>query len=713
MPKTALTLTEDQLERMVRYVRARIESMDAARNTGWLADRERFDREWNDDFSHREWESAVFAKSNESLNMVGSGVDFIRSRMMEEIFGSKPWFFVDPRSPAGRDPVLADQVTKHLRWKLGPDQVDFEGVARDLVTQACKMGECVAKVFYKSEEETYERIASILWDPRTNAPVLTPDGELIFEASDTTNPEDRLKGESGNEPSAAESSTPAPGCCWKEQIVSERVKHYTGAKAVPLHYQEFYCPLNAASIHEADFVAHLTSMRLSELCVHLGVSLDGAPDGGEEASAPGTSDYFTQALRQIQRESALPKTAPGQPLPVDGDGEDASTDPEFRLLEAYFSFDARGDGRPCRVFLMMAYDIEVPIFWDYIANITPEGRYPFEAVVMNKEPYRWYGKSWFQKYEKFQHLIDKLMNQILYRNDLAANPVKFRRKEAVVQWQDDQPFEIGPDKVFDLNDWYTAADALQTATIPKLDEQTKFLLDMVIANWRTRSGISAVAQGTFGGLPSERTATGITQIVSSGATLIKPQVMEVKRGLEAVLRQVVEYQYACQEGDETFTYLDGNARVQGTLSRESVRDLEFDLELTLTRSKQMKSLDAAKMAVDFFGKFLAVPDAFKPVAAPLFTTIYKSLEIDNADDYFQQVVKIAQRGSGPDQAPGATAETVQADEQETEHPPKAASDLQAVRGEAPADSVNDVLSATAPDATGSGDFTISGTDYLV
>jgi len=295
------------------------------------------------------------------------------------------------------------------------------------------------------------------------------------------------------------------------------------------------------------------------------------------------------------------------------------------------------------VFLMVAYDYDVPIFWDYIANVTPDGKYPFEAVVINKEPHRWYGKSWFKKYERFQHLIDKLTNQIIYRNDLAANPVKFRRKEAVVQWQDDQPFEIGPDKVFDLNDGYTAEDALQTARIPELDEQTKFLLEMVISNWRVRAGVTTASQGTFGGLPSERTATGITQISATGTTIFKPQLMEVKRGLEAVLRQVVEYQYAYLDADETFAYMEGDVRRFDLLSQESVRGLEFNVELTLTLSNQDQNLDASRLAVDFFSQFLALPDAFKPVAVPLFTTVYKNLQIDNADDYFQRVVEIAQQ----------------------------------------------------------------------
>ena len=660
MLKTALTLTEDQLQRMVRYVRDRIEGIDESRNNGWLADRERFDREWDDDFSHREWENAVFAKSNESLNMIGSGVDYIRSRLIEEIFGGKPWFAADPRQPDGADPIVAEQVGRHLRWKLGPDQIDFEAVSADLVSQACKLGECVAKLFYKTEEETFERIASILWDAQANAPVLTPDGEFVFEDGplDTLaqalvdgEPGEMLEWHPGEPGELVSPEALPPGLCWKEQIVSDRTVRYSGAKAVPLHYKEFYCPLNAPSVHEADFVAHMTSMRLSELCGHLGISLDDAT-AEEEESADG---YLKRALCQIRAAGAEPK--PDSEQPRAGEGEEipvADADPEFRMVEAYFRFDARGDGRPCRVFLMVAYDYDVPIFWDYVANVTPDGKYPFEAVVVNKEPHRWYGKSWFKKYERFQHLIDKLTNQILYRNDLAANPVKFRRKEAVVQWQDDQPFEIGPDKVFDLNDGYTAEDALQTARIPELDEQTKFLLEMVISNWRMRAGVTTATQGTFGGLPSERTATGISQVAATGTTMFKPQLMEVKRGLEAVLRQVVEYQYAYLDADETFTYMEGDERRLGLLSREKVRDLEFNVELTLTLFKQNQNLDASRMAVDFFGQFLAVPDAFKRVAAPLFTTVYKSLQIDNADDYFQRVVEISQRLEQPTQPEGGS-----------------------------------------------------------
>jgi len=576
----ALTLSDEQTLRMARHVRERIEQIEAERRlSGWIAERDRFEREWNDDFTARESENAVFARSNESLNLVGVGVDYLRSRLIEEIFGGKSWLSASFRQID--DASLARCVERHLRWKLGPDQVNFEGVAGEMVSQACKLGECVAKIFYKTEEEEYERIASILWDERENAPVLTADGEFIFE--DREGPREEWH--------------PGEMYSWREQIVSERVLRSAGARAVPLHYRAFYCPLEAPSLHESDFVAQLSMMRVSELSAHL-----------EESEA-------LEALRH---------------------GEE---DPALRVVEAYFRFDARGDGKPCRVFLMMAYDHDLPLCWDYIANVTPNGRYPFEAVTVNKEAHRWHGKSWFKKYERFQHLIDKLANQVIYRNDLAANPVKFRRKEAVVQWQDDQPLEIGPDKVFDLNDGYSAEDALQTVAIPELDEQTKFLLELVISNWRLRAGMLMATQGSFGGLPTERTATGVLQVESAGNTVFKPTLLEVRRGLEMVLRQMVQYEYAFSDADEVFPYTDGEAKRFDVLRGGSVRGLGLEVDLVLSDSD--KNLNTAKQAVEVFTKFLEVPDAFKPVAAPLFANVYKSLQIDRADDYFQRVVEMA------------------------------------------------------------------------
>ena len=612
------------MEKMVTYVRQRLEELEAERMQHWLPERERYEREWNDDFTQRRRESPVFAKSNESLNIIGSGVDYIRARLMDEVFGSKPWYVADLSSKEGHYP--GDQVQKHLRWKLGVGQIDFEAVASELITQACKLGECVAKIVYRTDEEQYERIVPVLWEDERNRPVLTPEGDVVFpEQWRAMTPPERArlirycegKDEEEWRPGQFAGEGLPAGFRWKEQIVSESRVRYAGARAVPLHFKEFYCPLNASSVQEADFVAHRTVMRLSALTAHLGV----------EPVREGKGSYLQEMLARIRRQANEGK-------------QEEENDPEVELLEAYFEFDVRGEGRAIRVYLMMAYEYGLPIFWDYIANVTPNGLYPFEVVVMNKEPHRWYGRSWFAKYEKYQQLIDKLLNQILYRNELAANPVKFRRKEAVVQWQDDQAVEIGPDKIFDLNDGYTAEDALQTAKIPELDHQTKYLLEMVIAHWRTRTGISTATQGAFSNLPSERTASGIAMIVESGTTLLRPLVMEVKRGLEAVLQQVVAYQYAFQASDEAFVYFDGETRVEGVLCREDLKDLEIRIELTLTRSRQQRSLEAARMAVEFLTRFLEVPDRYKAAAAPLFAMVYRNLEIENAEQYFQQIVRV-------------------------------------------------------------------------
>lgn len=661
--RTALTLSESQISRMVQFVKRRAEGIESQRSTGWVGDRERYEKEWRDDFSWRSGDSAVFSKSNESMNMICSGIDYIGARLVQEVFGARPWFSADPRMPQGTDPELSQQIGRHLEWKLDTGQIHFPRIGEELIVKASVYGESVAKIAHERRAEKYERIASVLWDAEADAAVTGPDGGYVLEdagldvgvipqevVTEDDGAEDVSVGEdwSGQpyvfpkgHPEIAIGTVSEAGevvlnerYSWRETILEEENVAYVGAMAFPLHYKEFLCPLNVPDIHRANFVGHLTSMRLSQIKAQIGATGD---------NEGGMGKYIEEALNRIKHDSSQPKGEAAKPLSGEGEEPLYDGDPSFRVLEAYFEFDARETGFPQRIFLLMAYDHDVPIYWDYIRNVTPDGRYPFEVMRLIPEEGRWYGISWFRKYEKAQTLIDKLLNQIVYRNALAANPIKFRRKEAVVQWQDDQPFEIGPDVVLDLNDGYSVQDALHAVVVPELDQQTKFLLETTIANWRTRSGISTATQGNFGEMPAESTAYGVRHIIASGDTTFSPMALRAKDGLERILQQVANFQYAYQDFNETYTYLEGDAQMVGELNVETVGGLKMDVRITMTNMRQAENLQRNQQAIGIFERFLQLPPQFQPVAAPLYSDIFKSLGIDNTKDYFDRVVEIVQQ----------------------------------------------------------------------
>ena len=679
--RTALTLSNDQITRMLAYAKDRMHGIESQRMQGWLEARERYERQYDDDFTSREWNSAVFAKSNESLGVIGGGIDFIRSRLLEEIFGVQPWLGINPRTRTNGTPDLADAISRHLTWKLGPEQIDYESHATEMITIACKLGECVSKVVHTTDVDHFERIASILIDGQTGQPVTDQNGEFVFEDNGTQvgqqpgtdgqlssyvyptgNPQIVLGADAGDSQQPGQPSVSTGQYSWREQIITDQRVRYVGAKAIPLHYKELYIPLNAKSIQDADFVAHKTTMRLSTVLQQLGMDKDGGPaaktgpapsdDGKETAAKSDSTDpdyagaaYLQTIVTRIKSESAASKAASDQPNRNEGEGSLPSPfdgDPQFSYVEAYFTFDVFGDGRPIRVFFTFAYDSETPIFWDYISNVTPDGLYPFAAVVMNKVTHRWYGTSWFKKYELQANLIDKLLNQIIYRNHIAANPIKFRRKEAVVQWQDDQPFEVGPDSVLDLNDGFSAKDALDFAEVPELDKQTRDLLDMAVATWRTRSGISAATEGTFGATPAENTATGTQRIVATGNTQFKPIILDVKRGLEEELRMLARCQYYYQE-DEEYTFQQNDAQLVGLLTRDKVRDLDLVLELKLTNLKATERLQQSQLAANLGQKFLGIPPQFQEVFASVYEQIFQALQIDDADEFFKSIITIGQQ----------------------------------------------------------------------
>jgi hypothetical protein len=655
--RTALNLSNDQISRMLMYVKERMAGIDQQRAEGWLEARERWEKEYQDDFAHRAVDSAVFSQSNESLGLIAGAVEFLRARLIEEIFGVEPWLGVTPRTRAASNPELAEMITRHLTWKLGPEQINFTAHASEVITTACVLGECVSKIAHVTESDSFERFATILIDKVTGKPATDQTGEFIFQDHGTTQlnaptQEDQTAGyehPSGHpefqvSTTANGVKTPNPGYAWAEQVISDQNVRYVGAKAIPLHFKEFYIPLNAKSIQEADFVAHKTSMRLSNVLTQLGMTKDGKPidaPEGSDGNDPATSHIQT-IISRIRGETSDLKAASDQPIQEQGEGSLPMVldgDPEFVYVEAYFTFDVFNDGRPLRIFFTFAYDSETPICWDYIANVTPDGKYPFSATVMNQVGHRWYGTSWFKKYERSVNLVDKLLNQVIYRNHLAANPIGFRRKDAVVQWQDDQPFESGAGVVYDLNDGFTAKDAVEYAEVPQLDEQTREILDMAVANFRTRSGVATATQGEFGKVPAENTATGTQRIVATGNTAFKPIILDVKRGLEAEIRMLAECQYYYQDNEE-YTYQQNDQQLIGLLTPDKVKDLDLVIELKLTNLKATERLQQSQLAANMANQFLAVPDQYKETLREIYEQIFQSLQIDNADQIIDTILKI-------------------------------------------------------------------------
>lgn len=642
--QTALTLTQDNLNRMVQYAKGRIATIDSARGNGWIKDREKYEKEYDGNLEQRRFESGVFFDSNETLRLIAGGIDHITAKEVEALFKTDPWFDAIPRTKANDLPENAEAITRHLKWKLGSEQMDFKTTAEEMIRVSNVIGECVGKIAYVSNKDEFERIASILIGADGN-PVQDENGSCIFEENGT---EEIQSNDVAGNPFSYESPTEHPeinlndpqmGYRWEERIVSDTNIHYVGAKAIPLHFKEFYCPLTAKSIQESDFVAHVTTMRLSTFCQQYGIHKDEEGAFVMDDGSP-VDEHIQKVIDLVSSESSQSKAEGDRPKQEMGETEEPCIpdgDPEFRYAEVYMQFDARNDRKPTKVFLAMALDTESPIYWDYLSNVTPEGKYPFEAVVTDKEPNRWYGRSWFKKYEAQSKLIDKLLNQILYRNDFAANPIKFRNKAAVVQWQDDQPFEVGPDKVFDLNDGYTKDQALGVVELPELDQMTKFLFDSCIANWRTASGISTATQGSMGDMPAEATATGTQMIIASGNTIFEPMILACKRGLERILRMVVRCQYYYQENEE-YTFQQNDKQAIAFLNKDTVRHLDLFVELTLTNLSATQKLQQAQIAANLGNQFLAIAPQYKDAMKPIYEQIYQALQVDNANEILEKII---------------------------------------------------------------------------
>lgn len=121
---SSLIFTEEQMVKLAAYICDRIKSIDSSRED-WLAERDRFEAEDQDDFSHRlnivtgpdgEAKENIFVASNESLNTTRRQVIPIVATLIKNYIGSDPCFELRPMFVDA--PELAD-----VNKVPDPDQV--------------------------------------------------------------------------------------------------------------------------------------------------------------------------------------------------------------------------------------------------------------------------------------------------------------------------------------------------------------------------------------------------------------------------------------------------------------------------------------------------------------------------------------------------------------------------------------------------------------
>ncbi len=77
----------------------------------------------------------------------------------------------------------------------------------------------------------------------------------------------------------------------------------------------------------------------------------------------------------------------------------------------FLHFDADEDGVQEDIVIMIDRKNKRPLFYDYVANRTPNGKRPFDVIRVNRVDGRWHGIGTMEVFQPLQEVVDLLVNR--------------------------------------------------------------------------------------------------------------------------------------------------------------------------------------------------------------------------------------------------------------------------------------------------------------
>lgn len=543
----------------------------------------------------------IFSYQNESLGVVEGFVDFAAAQAKNDIFGTRPWLAA---SPEGKDDIqLAEVLTKHASWKI--NQSNSEEVLRDAIRIACWGGTAFVKARWENDVDTSKALKVVAHSVSTGKPIMTPDGDYISDLESL--PPDLQ--EDGRD------------VAWRDLLVEEVTPIYQNVLLEGVDYKSiaFETTAKRLDLAETDVFVRF-KMGLLDVVSRYGLNEEQKRD---LRSAVMLSNDDARARRGESDPSKTP------------DYEEDDANPLVQLVEGYVRCDPMQTGRPARIHVIFSPDLLALFRVDYLKNVSPGAILPVFPIRIFKLPNRVLGMGFFEKYDGQNRAVDRHHNVVTQKQKLAAHtftgvqPDALKNRGAVDLLADPTKLvELAPDK--------TMGDVLSFASVPEQGDRNIELLNQMLQMMQMRSGITSAAQGELKGVPNATTATGVNQLQSRGALLLKDPIDTLTMDVRNVVEYEVHLIYANQDRDETFTWGEGEDTKLLSIKAGDVQGLRANVTLTLVQAQNQAKLTSAQAAIAIAKEYAGLPEAEKPSQRRLYVQAIASLGFNDAEEIIRK-----------------------------------------------------------------------------
>lgn len=605
----------------------------------FMGKRRLYELTYQNDVDHRAWTlGGIFAESNLTVPVSRRICKQSTAKGNEYFFATKPWFAALPVGEQDRS--RADKTDRYLRWKM--DKAHLRNELETDIERGFVIGEAVVKTRWRNEVQIFKEPATVLVDEQ-GKDILGADGDFITESDlwvpqVIVDPQTNEPIESGVMVLKRDNATAQPPTLiWEQKLVTRQRKIYNGPEAKVIHFLDFLCPLEAETVQKADCCIHLYDQSVMDI---VDTWRKGTAGMGAEESVE-QKRKMIELIQTLASSSSQPKS--GQ----DTFGEDmqdynslrmanTSKGPTAAIAECYLRFDADGDGILEEIMVVLDRQSRTPIFYDYVANITPTGERPFSVIRPEAVPGRWYGRGAMESFEAIQNVVDLSANRLNLEQS-ASGRVTFWNPSSVSEGDANPMLKMGKGQTYTLKPGKKAEDALQIVYLGNPKQQDLFeMIQFYLQLANNESGVLNANDADASGLDTVKTATGVRNLTASGNTMFSLFISHMEPGIEDVLQKMVNLVMVNLDETEVYTYFETGENGEGSgelvkIAPSQISDMDINVQVLLTRFRGEQVLATSDKAIQVIQTFYAQPYEVQIATRQFFVDQLRALQVSDAE----------------------------------------------------------------------------------
>jgi hypothetical protein len=267
---------------------------------------------------------------------------------------------------------------------------------------------------------------------------------------------------------------------------------------------------------------------------------------------------------------------------------------------------------------------KVALFYDYTANITPDGRRPFEVVRCTPARHRWYGLSEYEVNASRQEFVDWAFNRLVFENSITG-AVRGYDPNAAEEWETEEP-QAG-DKLYRIRDPERFKNGIITLQVPPVSDNLWQFAEYLMQNAQLDSGNVQPGEQQLAGVPAAKLAAGIRAIERASGTISALRDIRVDQGVSKVIEAALKCMLAHLDQEEEYSYFEGSSNITARISREDVVRLHYMIETTTDVTEAESALQKATTAANLVVQYYQLPPIVQPRVTAFYADALRALDV--------------------------------------------------------------------------------------